>query len=106
GTGTSIVYNYRDYRFRNPTNETYQLIVYTDDTYLNGEIRATAPLPYKVHLHTRDERFVREADGVYRCGDVVRTVNDKRTGNVVREDVIQRNHARVMYDTSELTIVE
>jgi vancomycin resistance protein VanW len=106
GTGTSIVYNYRDYRFRNPTNETYQLIVYTDDTYLNGEIRATAPLPYKVHLHTRDECFVREGDGVYRCGDVVRTVNDKRTGDVLREEVIQRNHARVMYDTSELTIVE
>ena len=59
-----------------------------------------------MHLHTRGARFVREADGVYRCGDGVRTVNDKRTGNVVREDVIQHNHARVMYDTSELTIVE
>ncbi len=106
GTGTSIVYNYLDYRFQNPTDQTYQLVVYTDEVYLNGEIRATAPLPYKVHLHTRGEHFVREADGVYRCGEVVRTVNDRRTGNVLREDVIQRNHARVCYDTEGLSVTD
>ena len=31
GTGTSIVYNYLDYRFYNPTDATYQLIVYVTD---------------------------------------------------------------------------
>ena len=106
GTGTSIVYNYLDYRFHNPTDQTYQLVVDTDAVYLNGEIRATAPLPYKVHLHTRDECFVREADGVYRCGTVVRTVNDRRTGKVLREEVIQRNHARVCYDTEGLRVTD
>lgn len=40
GTGTSIVYNYLDYRFYNPTNATYQLIVYVTDKYLCGELRA------------------------------------------------------------------
>ena len=34
GTGTSIVYNYLDYRFRNDTDNVYQLLVYTDGEYL------------------------------------------------------------------------
>jgi vancomycin resistance protein VanW len=40
GTGTSIMYNYLDYRFRNDTDNTYQLIIYTTDEYLCGELRA------------------------------------------------------------------
>lgn len=62
-------------------------------------MRATAPLPYAVHIRTEDERFVREADGaVYRCGTVVRRRIDRRTGRELSSDVVQVNHARVMYD--------
>ena len=40
GTGTSILYNYLDYRFRNDTQATYQLRVWVDGEYLRGELRA------------------------------------------------------------------
>ena len=40
GTGTSISYNYIDYRFRNDTQNTYQLRLWTDEEYLCGELRA------------------------------------------------------------------
>ena len=36
GTGTSIVFNYLDYRFRNDSENTYQILVYTDGEYLRG----------------------------------------------------------------------
>ena len=39
GTGTSIFYNYLDYRFRNDTEQTYQLLIHTTPTHLCGELR-------------------------------------------------------------------
>lgn len=47
GTGTSILYNYLDYRFYNPTEQTFQILVHTDEIYLCGELRAEHALPYK-----------------------------------------------------------
>ena len=44
GIGTSISYNYLDYRFQNPTGTTFQLLVWTTDTHLCGELRADADL--------------------------------------------------------------
>ena len=45
GTGTSISYNYIDYRVKNDTANTYQLRLRVDDEYLCGELRATELLP-------------------------------------------------------------
>ena len=51
GTGTSIVYNYLDYRFKNESDITYQLITYVTDTHLCGELRASDKLPIKYHFY-------------------------------------------------------
>ena len=82
GTGTSIVYNYLDYRFRNNTDRTYQILVRVEGEYLRGELRADRPQPEKYHLRAEGERFVREADGVYRLGRVLRERVDPATGQV------------------------
>ena len=61
GTGTSISYNYIDYRFRNDTRNTYQLRLWTDDEYLCGELRATDQQPHTFHIHAENifrERMV------------------------------------------------
>ena len=105
GTGTSIVYNYLDYRFRNDTDNTYQLSVWTDEEYLRGELRAEKGENTSYHIHAEDEYFSREEGAVYRNGTVYRDVIDKRTGVCISSEIIRRNHARVMYDTSSLTIV-
>lgn len=106
GSGTSIFYNYLDYRFRNDTDNTYQLIVSTDGEYLRGELRAEKPQQYKFHIRTEDEHFTREGDTVYRNGQIVRTTIDRRSGNTVKSETIRVNHAKVMYDTSHLEIRE
>ena len=106
GTGTSIVYNYLDYRFRNDSENTYQLLTWTDNEYLHGELRAVSALPYSYHIHAEEEFFSREGDFVYRNGKVFRDVIDKRSGNRISSTIIRTNHARVMYDTSNLTIKE
>ena len=105
GTGTSILYNYLDYRFKNNTDRTYQLVIFTTDEYLCGELRASAPQKYKYHISAENVFFSREEDGeVYRNGEVYRTKVDRRTGEHVSRELIRRNHARTVYDTSGLEI--
>lgn len=106
GTGTSIMYNYLDYRFRNDTDITYQLIIYTTDEYLCGELRADQRQAYKFHIESENVFFSREGDTVYRNGDVFREKIDRRTGEHVSRELIRHNHARVCYDTSKLEITD
>ncbi len=106
GTGTSIVYNYLDYRFRNLTSNTYQLIVYTDGEYLRGELRAEKPQPMSFHIHAEDEYFSEEEGVVYRNGKVYRDTIDRATGLRLKTELLRVNHARVMYDTSGLHVIK
>lgn len=105
GTGTSIVYNYLDYRFQNTTDQTFQLITWTDEKYLCGELRSDRPLPVKYHIKTEHERFIEGDDGeVYRLGEVWRECVDKRTGQVTERVLIKDNHAKICYDRKYVTI--
>lgn len=106
GTGTSITYNYLDYRFKNTTSADWQVIVYTDDKYLHGEIRCSERLGVKYHIRSEDEHFVMENGEVFRVGEVIRSCIDVKTGEAVSSEVIRENHAKVMYDTSGLDIFD
>ena len=98
GTGTSISYNYIDYRFRNDTQNTYQLHLWTNDEYLCGELRATLQQPHTFHIHAENEYFSRENGVVYRNGEVYRDIIDRVSGQRLESQLIRTNHARVMYD--------
>ena len=98
GTGTSISYNYLDYRFENKTDNTYQLKLRVDGEYLWGELRASAPLSHSFHIHAENEYFSRENGVVYRNGQVYRDMIDTVTGQCLESKLIRTNHAKVMYD--------
>ncbi len=106
GTGTSIVYNYLDYRFKNTTDMTFQLITYTTKDYLNGEIRADKLLDCKYHIKAEDEFFSRENNQVYRNGKIFRHCIDLITGSLISRELIKTNHAKVMYDVSNIKIID
>ena len=106
GTGTSILYNYKDYRFKNNTDQIFQLAVYTTDTHLCGEMRSEHPLPSSYHITAENEYFSRENGIVYRNGEIYRSVIDKLSGTTVSRSLLKTNHARVMYDTDNLTIID
>ena len=105
GTGTSIMYNYLDYRFKNSTDITFQFIAYVTDKYLCGELRANKPLDVRYHIRTENEYFSREGDTVYRNGLVFREQVDAKTGNLLQRKLIRKNHAVVMYDVDDRRIV-
>ena len=56
------------------------------------------------HIASEDEYFVREGDTVYRKGKVYRSTVDKKTGNVIKKELLRENYAKVMYDTENLEI--
>ena len=106
GTGTSISYNYIDYRVRNDTANTYQLRLHVDGEYLCGELHAAEPLPHTFHIHAENEYFSREQGVVYRNGQVYRDTIDRATGQVLDSQLIRTNHARVMYECPPDVVIQ
>ena len=104
GVGTSIMYNYLDYRVKNETDVTFQLFTYTDEEYLCGSLRASVPLRRRYHIRCENEHFTREGENVYRNNEIYQECVDIVTGNVVSRTLIKQSHARVLYDTEPLTI--
>lgn len=105
GTGTSISYNYIDYRVKNNTQNTYQLRLWVDGEYLCGELRATDTLSHTFHIHAEGEYFSREDGVIYRNGQVYRDTIDRNTGECIDHQLIRTNHAKVMYEcTPEMVI--
>ena len=97
GLGTSIAYNYLDYRVTNNTTRTYQFLLYTDGEYLRGELRADAPQELRYSIRAENDRFTKENEMIYRCGDVYRDICTT-DGTVCKTEHLLRTHAQVMYE--------
>lgn len=100
GVGTSVMYNYVDYRFYNGTDITFKLELHTDEKYLVGRLCCDKPMPFRRHIKTEDEYFSREEDGVYRNNTIYRQTIDIKSGNVIKSEIIKKNHAKILYDES------
>ena len=59
-TGTSISYNYIDYRFINNTDQMIQLHVWCDDEKLHAELRSETEFPWRYALVEEDHHFQKE----------------------------------------------
>ena len=103
GVGTSISYNYLDYRFKNCTPNCYQLVIFTDEKYLNAELRSDVPSETSYHIKSVDEHFSQENGSWFRNGTVIRETVDKKTGKITGTEIIKRNHAKVMYSEKYIT---
>lgn len=99
GTGTSIMYNYLDYQFINNTNQTFQLVVYTDNEYLYGELRSDKELEVSYHIIEQNHHFKRVYNVYYRENELYRETVDKTSGYVISREQIIKNHSRVLYDS-------
>ena len=100
GTGTSVFYNYLDYRFKNNTNQDVQLLLWVKDDILYGELRSKEEFPYRYKLEEVDHHFKKEKDKYYRISKVYRLTIDKKTNKEINRELILDNHSEVMYDYS------
>lgn len=100
GTGTSIMHNYLDYVFTNPTDQAFQLLTKTDDTYLCGELRCQKPLPYSYKIVEKEAGFSKQGEDYYRTNRIYRITIDKVSGQYIKQEHLISNYAKVMYDPS------
>ncbi len=100
GTGTSVVNNYVDYRFKNNTDKTVQICTWIENGELCGELRSEAPFPCRYRLLEENHHYRKEGDRYYRISQVYRVVIEKESGAQLRKELILDNHSLVMYDTS------
>ncbi|MBR3936079.1 MAG: VanW family protein, partial [Oscillospiraceae bacterium] len=100
GTGTSVVNNYVDYRFKNNTDQTVQIITWIENGELCGELRSERPFPCRYKLVEENHHFRKEGEHYYRISQVYRLVIEKESGAQIRKELILDNHSLVMYDHS------
>lgn len=98
--GTSICYNYIDYRFRNSTDQDVQLLVWCDEDNLYGQLRSQREYPWRYRLVEEDHHFQQEGERYYRVSKIYREVIDRATDAVSARELVWDNHSEVMYDCS------
>jgi len=97
GSGATCVFNYLDLRIRNNTRDTYQLKVWLDDTYLNGEWRGTGKPEHRYEVYEREHRIDTVPWGGYlRCNSIGRRVYNT-AGELVADELVTENQALMMY---------
>lgn len=97
-SGTSISYNYIDYKFKNNTDQNMQLLLWCDEEKLYGELRSEREHPHSFNLVEENHHFHKENDKYYRISKIYKTVTDKASGKVIDKQLVLNNHSEVMYD--------
>lgn len=99
-TGTSVSYNNVDYRFKNNTDQSFQLLVWCADETQYTELRSERDIPYSYRLVEEGHHFRKEGEKYYRVSKIYRETVDKVTGEVVKKELLLDNHSEVMFDYS------
>lgn len=97
GSGTSIMYNYLDYQFKNNTSQRFQIIIHMDEKYLYGELRSDGNTTHSYHIVEENHYFSKVNDAYYRNNEIYREVYEKYSGKRISKDLIVKNHSKVMY---------
>lgn len=96
-SGATVMYNYRDLRFRNNSSQTFQFRFWLDKKCLNGDLRCNQQLDYSYHVFESEHRFTQVEGKYYRSNQLWRQVIDKKKARVVRQEFLVKNHAEVKY---------
>jgi len=108
GSGATLFYNYMDLQFRNDTEATFELRVWVDGEFLQGEIRSNV-LPTETYsIIERDHRFLfDERDGnYYRENKIFRQTRKRETGEAIDEKLVCANHSLMKYLPPESATVQ
>lgn len=99
-SGTSVSYNYIDYRFQNNTGQDVQLFLWCEGEILYAELRSEREFPCCYQLVEEDHHFRKEGDKYYRVSKIYKEITDRETGQVLGRELVLDNHSEVMFDYS------
>lgn len=101
GSGASVFYNYVDLRFKNPTNQPFQIRIWITNKHLKGAIYTDKEWKLSYHIQEKNHNFIKQGGKTYRKNEIWRIAVDKKTGNYLDEALIIKNFSEVKYGVSE-----
>lgn len=97
--GTSVNYNYIDFRFRNDTDQDLQLCAWCEGDTLLAELRTTQEFPHVYEIVEEGHHFHLEDNGrYYRISKIYRETRTRATGELLARELKWDNHSKVMFD--------
>ncbi len=96
--GTSVEYNYVDYRFRNDTEQTMQLLFRCEDDILYAQLRSEHEIPCRYELSEEGHHFEKQGEKYYRISKIYKNTFDKQTNELINKELVLDNHSEVMFD--------
>ena len=96
--GTSVNYNNIDFRFKNETDQDFQIVVGCRGEELFAELRCEREFPYTYRLAEEGHHFRKEGDKFYRVSKIYHETYDRKSGKLINRRLIRDNHSEVMYD--------
>jgi vancomycin resistance protein VanW len=95
--GATLAFNYIDLQLQNDTPHTFQINLWLDNTYLNGEITCDTDLQTKYEIYETDHLFQQQIWGGYtRHNKIWRRITNLATDQTT-EELVAENNAIMMY---------
>lgn len=83
--GTSVSYNYVDYRFKNTTSQNMQVRLWCEENKLFAELRSEHELAEKHYIVEEDHHFVENSDKYYRKSKIYKITQDAITSKTLKK---------------------
>jgi vancomycin resistance protein VanW len=96
--GATLAYNYIDLQLKNDTNDTFQINLWLDDEYLNGEIRSDREPEFSYEVYETDHLIKMQPWGGYTRHNRIWRRQTSMVDGLVSENLVTENHAIMMYN--------
>lgn len=97
GAGATLSYNYIDLQVKNDTNNTFQVALWLDKDYLNGELFSTNKLTSEFVIREENHLMKQQIWGGYSRHNQIVKVETYEDGDETRTLLVE-NHAIMMYN--------
>ena len=96
--GATLAYNYIDLQLRNDTHDTFQINLWQDEEYLNGEIRSDQEPEFEYEVFETDHLIKMQPWGGYTRHNRIWQRQTSRIDGLTAEKLVTENHAIMMYN--------
>ncbi len=96
--GATLAYNYIDLQLRNNTDCTFQLKLWLDDEYLNGELLSDSPAEFEFEVFETDHLMKLQPWGGYTRHNRIWQRRTSLIDGMTDEKLVTENHAIMMYE--------
>lgn len=95
--GATLSYNYIDLQLENKTDKNYQINLWLDNEYLNGEITCDEDLKTKCEIFETDHKYNQQWWGGYTRHNKIWRRTTNLVDNNTTEELVTENNAIMMY---------